>query len=217
MRFVLAFLKARDLRSRDRFLRSMPKGAVCAEIGVWRGEFSRRILELTRPDRLHLIDPWLFQPSYPDRMYGGQVARSPQDMEEIYERVVRQLGSHPSVTIHRTTSAAAADQFEDEYFDWIYIDGNHDFAWVLGDLRRYAPKVKPGGLITGDDWNWGEADGFPIRRAVRTFLADSPGYSVEVMKGQFIVRKAAEAAKADAGPGDGTATDSRAGPAGELA
>jgi hypothetical protein len=43
---------------RWRLLEQMPKGAVCAEIGVFNGDFSRHILRVTKPRELHLIDGW---------------------------------------------------------------------------------------------------------------------------------------------------------------
>ena len=55
-------------------LRRMPENGVCVEIGVWKGDFSDRILRLTRPRELYLIDPWAFQPQFPKRMYSGNLA-----------------------------------------------------------------------------------------------------------------------------------------------
>jgi methyltransferase family protein len=37
------------------------------------------------------------------------------------------------------------------YFDWIYVDGDHQYEAVKKGLESYLPKVKPGGFITGDD------------------------------------------------------------------
>ena len=39
-------------------LNRMPKGGICIEVGVWRGDFSRMILNQIKPDKLILIDPW---------------------------------------------------------------------------------------------------------------------------------------------------------------
>ena len=39
-------------------LEMMPKNSVCAEIGVNQGQFSKEILEVVQPKKLHLIDPW---------------------------------------------------------------------------------------------------------------------------------------------------------------
>lgn len=66
-------------------LNKMPKASVCAEIGVWKGEFSERIYKITEPKQLHLIDPWEFQSEFSDRMYGGSVAKNQSDMDSIYQ------------------------------------------------------------------------------------------------------------------------------------
>ena len=66
----------RPTSSRRRLLDRMPQGGVCAEIGVWKGDFSDLILRYANPKSLHLIDPWLFQPQYTERMYGGVAPRT---------------------------------------------------------------------------------------------------------------------------------------------
>ena len=43
-----------------RNLHLIKPGDVCAEVGVWKGEFSHYILQC-KPSKLHLIDPWLHQ------------------------------------------------------------------------------------------------------------------------------------------------------------
>lgn len=135
-----------------------------------RGEFSERILSYTAPRELHLIDPWLFQPQYPRRMYGGRVAGDQQVMDRIYENVAGRLGSLDNVTVHRTRSAHALPLFDDGYFDWVYIDGDHSFQTVLADLQLCMAKVKPGGIIAGDDFTWGPDEGYPVQRAVTEFV-----------------------------------------------
>jgi hypothetical protein len=49
----------------------MSKGSVCAEIGVWKGDYSDLILTITSPKKLHLIDPWEFQSEFSERMWWG--------------------------------------------------------------------------------------------------------------------------------------------------
>jgi len=157
---------------RRRLLEQLPKNAVGAEIGVWRGEFSRHLLDVTRPRELHLIDPWQFQGDYPRRMYGGKVARSQTEMDAIYEEVRAGL-SAPNVCFHRGLSSDVLKALPDSHLDWIYIDGNHSFEFVLEDLRLAARKVKPGGLISGDDYLWKDGEDRPVSRAVSVFLREA--------------------------------------------
>ncbi len=91
--------------------------------------------------------------------------------------------------MHRCPSAEAAALFPDDYFDWIYVDGDHVYEAVRADLELFDPKVRPGGLIAGDDYGqagWWK-DG--VTRAVDEFV-EARGYeAVSVAANQFAVRK----------------------------
>jgi len=42
--------------TRNELLSILPKGLIWAELGVFEGEFSKKIFELAKPKELHLID-----------------------------------------------------------------------------------------------------------------------------------------------------------------
>jgi Methyltransferase domain len=168
-----------------------PRGGVCAEIGIWAGGYSERILKLRRPRELHLIDPWLFVPSLPERMYGGAVARDQCYMDNLMRSVVERFSAHPEVRIHRKTSVEAATEFRKGHFDWIYIDGDHSFESVLADLNAWFPKLKAGGTIICDDYTWmDEARTYSVKRAVEAFMHANPAHAGRLVFGQFLIRKA---------------------------
>ena len=108
--------------SRERLLGRLPQRGVCAEVGVWKGEFSTRILRRTRPKALHLIDAWQFQPAYPGRSYGGEGAKDQNDMERIFDDLRVRLANEPNVFVHRGMSRDVLRTFDEAYFDWVYID-----------------------------------------------------------------------------------------------
>ena len=60
-----------ERRKKDRtsLLEMIPKDSVCVEIGVWKGKFSKQILDKVKPEKLHLIDPWKFMPEYSSRKF----------------------------------------------------------------------------------------------------------------------------------------------------
>jgi hypothetical protein len=50
-------------------------------------------------------------------------------------------------------SLAAAARFDDDSLAWVHIDARHDYASVRADIAAWAPKVVPGGWLSGDDYN----------------------------------------------------------------
>jgi hypothetical protein len=179
--------------TRDFLLGRLPQRSVGAEIGVWKGEFSSRMLKLVRPTELHLIDPWKYEASFHGAWYGGSKS-SQIEMDRIFESVRSRFAKETAkgqVTIHRAPSQLAAQGFKDGYFDWVYIDGNHQYEFVTADLESFAPKVRPGGLLCGDDYDRPAAswhkDG--VTRAVDQFVRTHEYKLEEVREHQFIIRK----------------------------
>ena len=167
----------------------MGKGRICAEIGVWKGDFSQQIVDRCRPKELHLIDPWIFSPQFPERWYGGASAQNQTDMDEIMLSVANRFAAHGVVKIYRGKSVEIAGQFPNSYFDWVYIDGDHSYEMVLEDLRIWSKKVKLGGFIGLDDYEWRDENGrLSVREAINTFLAGSKVRDAMPIRGQFLIR-----------------------------
>lgn len=59
------------------------------------------------------------------------------------------------ITLVNNDSISQAALYEDNYFDIVYIDASHDYHAVLADVAAWLPKVKPGGIICGDDYIMG--------------------------------------------------------------
>lgn len=157
-------------RTRGKLLAMLPKDAVGAEIGVWEGNFSERILNECSPKELHLIDPWLFQPEFANTGFGRK--KNENLMEEKYQGVVDKFKDDPRVRIHRGMSDAMLAAMPDASLDWVYLDGNHNAPFIDRDLEMSLQKVKPNGVISGDDFNWqSERSDAPVKRAVEAALA----------------------------------------------
>lgn len=187
---------ARRAVRRDFLLNLMPKNAVCAEVGVFDGLLSERILALTSPRKLHLVDPWYTKPD--GTLFDGPAQKfdsakqATDSLEGQYQSVVRLLANEiqsGQVQIHRMLSHEAAPLFADAHFDWAYVDASHYYDDVKLDLQVWFPKVKSGGFITGDDY---DRQGFwdhGVTRAVDEFVKNNPVEVVAFRNHQFVLRK----------------------------
>ena len=180
---------------RGRLLARMPKGAKVAEIGVWEGNFSRRILEICEPAELHLIDPWLYQPEFGNTGFGRK--KNEHLMEVKYQDVVAAFKDDARVKIHRATSEVALADLPDGSLDWVYIDGNHNEPFVGNDLALCLRKVKADGIIAGDDFNWQTGtSGAPVKVAVEAVMARLGDQAkLTLMANQYIIELRREPAK----------------------
>lgn len=79
------------------------------------------------------------------------------------------------VAIHRDFSHKAALNFQDNYFDWIYIDTTHSYQKTKLELQQFAVKMKPGGIIAGHDYvmgNWAKTLKYRVIEAIHEFCME---------------------------------------------
>lgn len=182
---------------RNFLLRDLPRGSAGAEVGVWKGDFSAQMIRIVKPARLFLIDPWQFMPDneHAHTRYGGGVARSQADMDDIYAQVQRRFSRHISeniVCLHRgTTGTLSRTSGRDEPFlDWIYIDGDHNYDSVRSDLRQAVRYVRPGGLIMGDDYTYGGWWHDSVIRAVHELASTGEAKIKLIYRMQYVLVRA---------------------------
>lgn len=178
---------------RQALLAKMSTHGICAEIGVWKGAFSRSILKITRPSKLFLIDPWICDPEFmiPGEFFDGNTASNQEEMDKIHQTVLADFAGE-NVDVVRMSSEEAAGDFSDDFFDWVYIDGNHYYDRVRQDLDLWFPKIKPGGYLAGDDYLWRDTDGSrPVATAVADFLKTTPCPEATTIGDQFAIARAA--------------------------
>jgi hypothetical protein len=175
-------------------LEMLPKNSVGAEIGVWKGDFSQAVLNAAHPKELHLIDPWKYQSSstYKYAWYGGLAKNGQDEMDRHYNGVCSRFEDQirrEQVEIHRGFSADVLSQFPDDFFDWVYIDGNHMYEFVKKDLELAYRKTKAGGLVCGDDYVDGQWWQDGVKKAVDEFGRSPTVQLLELRDRQFVFRR----------------------------
>ena len=156
-----------------KYIRQNDRGA---EIGVWKGDFSEMVLRTGRISEYFLIDPYEYMPQFPNRMYGGKVAQAQSDMDEIFEQTQHRVANFPGRKMFvRKRSLEAAKSISDATLDFVYVDGNHYYQGVYDDISTYLGKLKIGGYLMLDDWNWLDDEGnTSVKQAACDFLRRNP-------------------------------------------
>lgn len=184
---------AAQTNDRQFLLDTLPKGSVGAEIGVHFGDFSSQLLRTVQPRELNLIDPWAYESAteYRDAWFGGRVSGGQSEMDARHASVCNRFAREASsgrVKIHRGYSAEVLGGFSAEYFDWVYIDGNHLYEFVKKDLELAFAKTKPGGYVCGDDYTGGGWWQGGVKKAVDEFWQARGLPPARVQNQQFILR-----------------------------
>ena len=125
-----------DLLWRERLVDLIVENQVEAyvEVGVLKGKLSMAIGQLPEVSEMWLIDPWVGQ----DQMY--------------FDVVEAMVGCGENVRILRMRSEEVAPLFPDHSVDFVFIDGDHSYEAVSRDIRLWKTKVRPGGILAGDDY-----------------------------------------------------------------
>ena len=86
-----------------------------AELGVWKGSYSRRLLSELPDLTLHLVDSW-----EPVDIY-----QSADKQNDAYAETLTAVAPYKDRTrVHRNWTSDAAKSFEDQSLDFVYVDAS---------------------------------------------------------------------------------------------
>jgi len=119
----------------------LPKGSIAVELGVAAGKYSDKILDCDNIDLLYSIDRWANDRGHNQRQHSNAV-----------ELLTRRHGDRSRVI--KKTFELACEDFQDNFFDYIYIDGYAHTGQDGGKtLEDWWPKLKPRGIFAGHDYH----------------------------------------------------------------
>jgi len=122
-----------------------------AEIGVDAGRFSQILCKEIPDLELWCVDPWKPLKDYSDPVTGKKWGEQKESRTlRNMERTRRRLEGY-NVHIIRGTSMDIVRDFDVD-LDFVYIDANHNFNYVMEDLINWGKKVRKGGIISGHDY-----------------------------------------------------------------
>ena len=119
---------------------------VGAEIGVDRGRFAGRILQVNPKLKLFGVDAWKLY-----RDYNGSSSFNQAKLDRFYVKAKETLKPY-NVKLIKAFSMDAVKKFVNESLDFVYIDANHRYEYCMDDIKEWSKKVKKGGLVAGGDY-----------------------------------------------------------------
>ena len=143
------------------------------EIGIQYGKYTELILGNSDLKRLYAIDPWIeYKIDKYEDDYSEDAKISQEQQDYRYLTTIFRLNKFGMRSVvMRMTSVDACKLFSDGQLDFIFIDGNHAYEAVKEDLQLWYPKVRKGGLFSGDDYMYTPRGKTPVKDAVDEFMS----------------------------------------------
>jgi len=151
------------------------------EVGVLKGKNAQGMFKYIPGLKLYIVDPYI---DYD----GGQRTYGKKNKNHLEEMMQRMSGKN--YEFFKMKSHHACKYVPNDSLDFIYIDGNHKYDYVMMDLINWIPKIKKGGILSGHDFFnrvEGLRGGFGAKAAIIdyiTFHKFKPLYITHKTKGR---------------------------------
>lgn len=115
-----------------------------AEVGVFRGRNARSMFREIPGLRLYGVEPFADQPSSTRHKSIPRYDRNRQAMAgRIKDR---------NFTLIEKFSEEAVQDIPYDCLDFVYIDGDHSYDYVMTDIILWTRRVRKGGIVSGHDY-----------------------------------------------------------------
>jgi len=127
----------------------LPNGSTIVEVGSWKGKsIAYFVVEAANRGKqisAYAVDTWKGSEEHTDY--------NEVKTDTLYELFLNNIDPIRDMFQHiRKPSLEAANDFEDDSVDFVFIDAAHDYESVKADISAWIPKVKSKGIIAGHDY-----------------------------------------------------------------
>lgn len=151
----------------SKMVQYFPSGSHFVEVGSFQGSSAScmavEIINSGKSIKFDCVDTWL----------GSEEHQTYSEIQNntLFEKFVENMkpveGYYQPL---RMTSLEASKLYADNSLDFVCIDAAHDYDNVKADILAWLPKVKPGGVLGGDDFFHP-----PVAKAVQELLQPVEG------------------------------------------
>jgi len=122
------------------------------EIGTYYGASAKVILKTLNVKKYIVVDPFIAYQNYKSDAANKLMIRG----DEMFKKTKKELEPLCNNLLFLrgfSNNKKYLKKIKKNSLDLIFVDGNHEYDYVLEDLRNYFPKLKKGGILIGDDFN----------------------------------------------------------------
>lgn len=154
----------KKINTRLDLLNLVDRGCKMVELGVFRGEFAKDIIQIVQPSELFLVDIWDGEMGSGNKDGDNYVKVA--DMKSVYLSLFHQTKPYSNIHVVRSDTISFLKSCQENYFDAVYVDADHSEQAVYNDIVESFRVIRPGGFIMGHDYH------HQIKIAVDRFCMD---------------------------------------------
>lgn len=142
---------------KDLISKLVPPDTIGIEVGIFTGTFTRELLDGCNPKKILCIDLWdsgridWFVHNKETNTWKSEGSSSSDALSVFNINMKEEIERNIVVPI-RGRSPEILHSLRSDYFDWIYLDGQHDYRTLSKELIESKRIVKNGGYIMGHDY-----------------------------------------------------------------
>lgn len=149
-------MTAAEVRARA-VIERLPSGPVVGvEVGVHDGRMSAHLLRLRSDLGLVMVDNWKAaerqSPSYRATADPRATLAADEQDAAMRQAIAATDFAQNRRIVYHNDSTRVARILDHLRADFVFIDADHSYEGVIADIRAWRPRVKPGGLLCGHDY-----------------------------------------------------------------
>jgi len=158
---------------------------VLVELGSWKGHSISYLAEKNKNSEIYAVDLWEISLATEadwidvNRPRDKRYFEDYVDIKKIYDEYLEHNNTRHLINDIQEEASRASRFFYDEEVDFVFIDLWAKYDETIKTLKRWYPKIKKGGILSGHDYN---IEG--VSKAVTEFFNQTP-HDVKVMKSEI--------------------------------
>jgi len=162
-------------------VKKYPDNSTFVEVGAWKGKSAAfmcvEIANAKKKIDFVVVDTWEGSAEHKENPELFKLYDIFMDNMKPVEQYFRPM---------RMASLEAAQMFDDNSIDFVFIDASHEYQDVVNDLHAWYPKIKIGGTLAGHDYYLDQSTWGGVYKAVNEVFPNNhkciDGYCFMVTK-----------------------------------